>query len=306
MFNLYYAGARNHSDGYVIQTGGHKLLSYVNDKSTLKKWIQYKRDGLADNNKLFIDSGAYSAHTRGIELDVDAYIAYLNEHAGLFECIAQIDKIPGTYKQPKTPQELMEAPILSWENYNYMRERLIDKDRLLPIFHQGEDFKHLQTILDARYNGSPILYMGISPANDLSLKQKEIWLEKVFRIIYSSNNSSINTHAFGLTSRRVLQKYPFTSADSTTWIQEAKYGVIRVGDESIIVSDRQVGKPDYWTNATEVVQNEFLKRVAKRDWTLEELESNITPRANWNIIEWQEWVARYKCSYKPTRQKTLF
>jgi hypothetical protein len=112
--------------------------------------------------------------------------------------------------------------------------------------------------------------------------------------------------AFGLTSRRVLQKYPFTSADSTTWIQEAKYGVIRVGDESIIVSDRQVGKPDYWTNATEVVQNEFLKRVADRDWTLEELEGNITPRANWNIIEWQEWVSRYKCSYKRTRQKTLF
>ena len=29
-----------------------------------------------------------------------------------------------------------------------MRPKIIDVDCLLPIFHQGEDFKHLQRILD--------------------------------------------------------------------------------------------------------------------------------------------------------------
>ena len=91
-----------------------------------------------------------SAHTRDAEVDVDAYIEYLNGIDDDVHVFAQVDKIPGKFRHPKTREELAEAPEMSWNNYLYMRERLKSPEKLLPIFHQGEDFKWLHNILDYR------------------------------------------------------------------------------------------------------------------------------------------------------------
>ena len=83
-------------------------------------------------------------------------------------------------------------------------------------------------------NGEHIPYIGISPANDQPVKEKEKFIDKCFKIIAKSSNPNVCTHAFGMTSLYILERYPFTSADSTSWILNGangsimtKYGSVR-------------------------------------------------------------------------------
>lgn len=304
--NIYFASCQPRFKQHCIDIGGNALFSYVNDQSNIREWVADKEAGKCDNTKLFLDSGAYSAHTKGIEIDVDKYIEFINDKSKYFTCIAQVDKIPGVFRQPKTPQQLAEAPILSWENYNYMRERINEKDKLLPIFHQGEDFKHLKTILEARFNGSPVYYMGISPANDAAINEKKLWLDKVFEIISKSSNKNVCTHAFGFTSFKHLEQYPFTSADSTSWILTAGYGNIMLDGKTWTISSKSASSPSYWTNAPIEVQQRILEVAEQRGVTVEQLQEEYFLRATWNMSEVKDKADAYVCKYKPTRQRKLF
>lgn len=163
----------------------------------------------------------------GLEIDVDDYISFLNSIDDNLYIAAQVDKIPGRFRKPKTRAEIENASIESWKNYLYMVERLKSPKKLLPIFHQGENFKYLEQILNYRYkDGSKIWYIGISPANDVSVNLKDEWLNRVYTFIKNSSNPEVNTHLFGMTSLNLLEKYPATSADSTTFKIAAAYGNI--------------------------------------------------------------------------------
>ena len=178
-FNLYFAGSQAKvADELIEEHGLLRLLSYLIYKGHL---LKRHNKGL----KTFVDSGAFSAHTKGAEIDVDAYIEYLNAYDDTISICAQLDKIPGEFGKPKTKEQLLEAPELSWENYLYMYPKMKSPEKLLPIFHQGEDFKHLHRML----NHEPkIEYMGISPANDLTTASKERWINECFKIIKASKN----------------------------------------------------------------------------------------------------------------------
>ena len=156
--DLYMAGSTFKGlDEWLQEKGYNKLLSQENDRRIIATWIEAKRKGQASNSKLFIDSGAFSAHTKGVEIDVDEYIEYLNANDDAFTIYAQVDKIPGRFGQPKTREQKLEAPKISWENYLYMVDKLKSPKKLLPVFHQGEDFKWLHNILEYRdKNGEPI------------------------------------------------------------------------------------------------------------------------------------------------------
>ena len=74
MFNLYFAGSDNPAwREYLIKKKANRLASWINDRNVINGWIENKAKG-----NLFIDSGAFSAHTVGKEVDVDQYINFLN------------------------------------------------------------------------------------------------------------------------------------------------------------------------------------------------------------------------------------
>jgi len=56
-------------------------------------------------------------------------------------------------------------------------------------------------------------YFGVSPANDVSLKEKVKWLKKVFFRIKATRK----THGFGATANTLIKQFPFYSVDSTSW-----------------------------------------------------------------------------------------
>lgn len=305
MFNLYLAGSYSSDvEQKIMQLGVNRLASQLNDRNLLGKWIEFQKEG--NKRKLFIDSGAFSAHTKGRELDVDEYIQYLNDRQGMFEVIAQVDKIPGEFGKPKTLEQLLEAPEQSWQNYLYMRERVIDKDRLTPIFHQGEDFKYLKRMLETTFDGEHIPYIGISPANDLNTKVKMEWFELVFKIIRDSSNPNVKTHAFGMTSLKVLERYPFYSADSTSWLMTSINGSIMTTKGIVTISEMQVSNPKHYDYFPKKLKDELTAELAQYGIDINDCRTDYKARSYSNACFLFNWAKNYKYTGTGRYQRRLF
>lgn len=302
MFNLYFAGGDNQAwRGYLIKHGANRLASWLNDKDVISAWIGNKAKG-----NLFIDSGAFSAHTKGREVNVDKYIELVNsldEHITIF---AQLDKIPGEFGKPKTRKQCIEAPLMSWENYLYMRERVKSPDKLLPIFHQNEDFDWLLNMLETTFDGKHIPYIGVSPANDRSTKAKNEWFETVFRLIAQSSNPKVKTHAFGMTSLPVLERYPFTSADSTSWIMTGANGGIMTPYGIVTISAKQVGNPQHICHAPLEEQRQVESLCVKYGFNFEDLMTSYQERIKFNVAYLLDWADNYTYKGTEIKKKTLF
>lgn len=294
-FDLYRAGTGTRgAQDLIKELGCNQLLSQLNEKTSIMQWVAYLREHPESKSKLFIDSGAFSAHTKGKEVDVDAYIRFMNEIDDVTYVFAQVDKIPGRFGKPRTPQQLADAPKESWDNYLYMVDKVKSRDKLLPIFHQGEDFKWLKNMLEYTHSdGKHIWYIGISPSNDVSVVEKKKWLEVVFRIIKESSNPNVKTHAFGMTSLNVLEQYPFTSADSTSWLLSAANGGIIINGKTMPISDRRWADPKNLLNRSVGIQ-ESAEDIAKRfGYTLQQLSEDSEARRLFNIKSLKEWEDNY-------------
>lgn len=301
-FDLYFAGSSTPvTEQYIQDNKLCRLQSQLNDRANIKRYIDNDFKG-----KLFIDSGAYTAYTRQKELDVDEYIEYLNGMDEYLTIYAQVDKIPGQHGQEKTLQDILEAPEMSWENYVYMRPKMKSPDKLLPIFHRRENWSHLKRMLETTFDGQHIPYIGIAATTDSSTKEKEEWFHEVFQIIKNSSNPNVKTHAFGMTSLRLLESFPFTSADSTSWIMTAINGGIMSPYGVIIVSERQGFLKNNISNQSKQVQEKFQLYLDELGITLEELRTEPTARLIANIKYLVKWAENYE--YKPIayHKKKLF
>ena len=274
-----------------------RLLSFYLNKPVIKRWTE-------KGEHVFLDSGAYSAHTKGAQIDVDSYIDYINGLDDTFTCYAQLDTIPGVFRKPKTKEQLLEAPEVSWKNYIYMRERVKSPDKLLPIFHQGEDWHNLTRMLDYEPR---IDYMGISPANDVATTIKEGWIRECFKIIEKSKNPLIKTHAFGMTSLRLLERFPFYSADSTSWIMYAVNGMIMTQYGPLVASDRKVKDPGHILNLHPDMGKELEEYIFELcGWTRQELADDYKKRLMYNVLFFKRWADNYTYKPKTVSQARLF
>ena len=296
MFNLYFAGAGpKHVLEFKYANNTNQLFSQLNERSSIKNYINSVKD--IKNAKLFIDSGAWTAHSQGKEVDIDDYIKFLNEYDEYFYIFAELDKIPGQFRKPKTLEQKLEAPKISWDNYLYMKDRVKSRDKLLPVFHQGEDFKWLKNMLEYTHEdtNTHIPYIGISPANDSSIPGKIAFIERCFEIIKESSNPNVKTHAFGMTSLDVLEQYPFTSADSTSYLMCAINGSIMSDYGIINLSNKRL----YKDNAIFLEDKKLLNEVvSKYGFTFEQLSEDIGNRAIYNMKYLLDWCKNYQ--YKPS------
>ena len=279
------------------------LYSQINNRGVLdNRW------SAPTNGKLLVDSGAHSAHTKGIKLDLEEYIGYANEHMDKITLYVQVDKIPGKYLMPKTSKDFLEAPELSWENYLYMREKSKDPDKLVPVFHMGEDLKWLENMCNYTFSdGSHIPYIGLSPRGDVSLQAKYDFSASCFATIQKSKNPNVKTHAFGATSLEMLERLPYTSADSTTWVLVSAYGQVWMpncidGDVNGVgiklgVSKENISHPTstqtYWEQSPEIKKrlDDYFESIGTN---IEELSVSHSARALASAKYVQKWAKNYK------------
>lgn len=194
------------------------LLSYVQGETA----FDLNADVLCDPAcNLLVDSGAFSAWAtqkegskKRVVIDFEEYIEFCHRLIDSSVCgirFVNLDAIPGSPNKRPTEPERAASAELGWDRFMMMRTEGIE---CMHVFHQHEDFSWLERLAGESD------YIGISPANDVSVDWRDRWLDKVFSII----GTSVRTHAFGVTATELLAKYPFYSADSTTWMNGAKFG----------------------------------------------------------------------------------
>ena len=305
-FDLYLAGgARKDTQEKLHNRGCCKLYSQLTERSCIKHWINFNVE--ADTyHKLFIDSGAFTAWTKGVVLDVEDYINFINTYTEHLELFACVDNIPGRFDRRPTLEERKAAPQLTWENYLYMRERVKDKDKLLPTFHLGEDLKALENMLNTKLDGKHIPYIALGGTVGAPIPQKKKWYSTVFKVIKQSKNPNVKTHAFGMTSTDILEMYPFTSADSTSWKMTGVYGYILTEHGQIKVSDRASAEDNTLDKLTHKQQDDILGRLKELGVTYEQCLVDGDTRAYVNAMYQLDWADNYKYKGNNRYQKTLF
>lgn len=255
--------------------------------------------------KLFIDSGAYTAWTKGVEINVDEYISWLNERSEDIYLCGQVDSIPPV---GATLEQIRECAQITWENYLYMKERLKNPDALLYTFHIGEPIEFLKQALSYKdKNGKPIPYIALGGLVGKTRAARDRFLELCFKTIKNSDNPDVKVHTFGMTDFNLLEKYPITSADSTSWIMVGAMGNIMTDDGNVGVSIEQKNNPCHFSHLNKEHLKGFIKNVEEYGFTLEGLAQNRDDRILYNAIYMQKKIAEIgKKSRKFSYKKSLF
>jgi len=186
---------------------------------------------------LMIDSGAFSVWNNGNEIDLDIYIAFCKKHLDAIDTIVALDVIPGLpgNRLSLTKGNISKACKQGWTNYMKMLDAGLPKDKVMPVFHQNDDWKWLQRFMD---EGVP--YFGISPANDCGSSIRQMWLDTCMKYICDSDGyPKAKFHGFAVTSIPLMLRYPWYSVDSASWMKHAVFGVV------ILPSMKTNGEWDY-------------------------------------------------------------
>lgn len=292
-----------------------QLFAWNAESKELQAWVKYKKEHPDCECDLVVDSGAYSAWSRGKAFDVDEYINYLNANELIDVCFwaAEADVIPGSFGVDPTEEERLAAPEKSWENYLYMIKRVKWPKKIVPIFHMGEDYKHLIRMLEYKFDdGDFIPYIGISPRNDVHVGEKAKWYEHTWKLIYEEceklGRDIPLTHNFGMTTISLMEEYPSCSSDSTSWVRGASFGnimiVVNSKIKTVYVSNRNPHSPDHINNQSAAVKEAVAKVCDEigHGITLQSLiddeKGNLRPL--FNLMSLNKWKQGFE--YKGTEE----
>lgn len=183
----------------------YRLFSYYYHSDPKEHEIHlYNENGIG----LFLDSGAFSAFTKNTTIDLEQYAAYVNE-CPFYYPVANLDVIGDTGAQSFANMEKLAG--------------LIDKKRLMPVYHQQDEQHWLDKILDAGYD---YIALGGLVGTGASWSTLEAWLDHTWDRLVDpvTREPKIKVHGFGLTTIKALLKYPWYSVDSSSWMMSSIYG----------------------------------------------------------------------------------
>lgn len=192
--DIYFAGGENKSwlDALNKAEAKNSLYSYFYLNHSKSK-DEFLKGVFKTQQKVFMDSGAFSALTRGIEIDIHEYCDFLHQYKDKMEVYACLDVI-GDFKGTQKNYDLMVSKGL----------------KPLLTFHQGSPIEWLDEMKDEH----DWMALGGMVGTGSSKKKMMYWLDKCFSIIKTDSK----VHGFGYTSSEGLKRYPFYSVDSTSWL----------------------------------------------------------------------------------------
>lgn len=196
---------------FISKIESSRLMSYADLKNNtyhIMDHFNLHKESTMSKVNLFLDSGAFSAFSQGITIDIQEYIQFIEKYKEHLEVYAVLDVIGDPRK-------------------TYLNQITMEKAGLnpLPCFHYGEDVSWLDRYLSRGYEY--IALGGMVPIPNASLYP---WLDDLFSnyLTDSEGMPAIKVHGFGMTSFDLMLRYPWYSVDSTSWIITGRTGGVYV------------------------------------------------------------------------------
>ena len=226
---------------------------------------------IQDKLCLFLDSGAFSAFTKNVEINIDEYIEFIKEHKQYLDVYANLDVIKNA-----------DATL---ENQRYMESKGLNP---LPVYHLGSNHSYLKYYAD-NYD-----YLGIggmagidTPKPTIISQLDELWMKYLAN---EDGTARVRVHGFACTGIELVKRYPWYSVDSTSWVLTGRFGSVfcPLGSFSkITISDKSdKSKPDHFERLGSHYQEtviQYFKNLG-RGYTIEELQQKYQSRDEVNIL----------------------
>jgi hypothetical protein len=229
---------------------------------------------------IFLDSGAFSAWSKGERIDINAYMDFISKHAHLVDAYCNLDVI-GNAEETWENQEIMER-----EGY-----------KPLPVFHLEEAIKQNFQYLDRCLEYDHFCLGGM--AKGFSTKDREYFMDRCWEIICDPKDAGMpraKVHGLGMAVPALIAKYPWYSIDTTSWVMYGRYGIVLIPKSEdytqnpapIFFSDRSPSKMEidgrHFTSLVPILQNRVRQYVEEQGYTVEELAEDWTKRDELNLI----------------------
>ena len=119
-------------------------------------------------------------------------------------------------------------------------------------------------------------------------------MDKFFDIV-KEVRPDVKVHAFGITVLKVLERYPFTSCDSTSYIQTAINGSIFTECLGPVKLSAKTEKdPKHFAHYDEQRKNLVLQEVEKYGYKIEDLATSHNSRLHFNVDYFIRWQKNFK------------
>ena len=180
----------------------NELLHNAGAKCRLESF--YTLQNKMPSNKQFdqlLDSGGFVARTKGIIIKVEDYAKYINASG-----------VQKAFNLDTNDHEETMA------NQKYLEENC-PNCYIIPIYHLSDYLENkglLKEFIDAGY---PYIGIGGVAGEGSPIKLQN----QFYNYIFSITRDKIKLHGLGITGEPMLQKYPWYSVDSTSWLSFARY-----------------------------------------------------------------------------------
>lgn len=163
-----------------------------------------------NGDMVFLDSGAFSAYSLGVDVNLEEYCAWINRNRDII-------RTDDTGALMASVLDGIGDPLKTWQNQQAMESLGV---RPLPCFHYGEDERYLEWYI-SRYE-----YITIGGMVPITTPQLFMWLDRIWSkyLTDGSGRPRVKVHGFGLTSVPLMERYPWYSVDSSSWVQLAAHG----------------------------------------------------------------------------------
>ena len=235
--------------------------------------------------KVFVDSGAYSAAKLGDPINLADYCRYLKDNEEWIHAYAALDVLT-----PGNPEDGAEQ---SWRNYQAMRKQGL---RPVPVFHYGEDIRWLYSLLDAGCD-----YIALGGTAILGNKAaSRTWYDSTWsHLVNAKGEPVVKVHGFGEGNAELVERYPWHSVDSTTWL----FSSIRTPNVmmdtkrkvNVGIANSKAGQVDTMGAADRRIYDEFLAQHGLQHSDLED-DNRIayTTRGFLATTFYHAWEARVR------------
>lgn len=308
--NYYFSGAmgrRGIECDRVAERITHRLCScHGNYIREAHYWAELIANNGGPGKELLLDSGAFTAWSKGHQVDINDLIRTYGElvdkykHRVKHVWLINLDVIPGSPGRTAGKEEIDAAIKQSDINFKILTR--VFGDIVLPVFHQNEDERRLAEV------AAMADYICVSPRNDVVEKYRIEWAQYVHSLIPGKK-----THGLATTGEQMMLRVPWYSVDSATWLYIGAMGNVNYlynnQLNTISISNESPSRFDmyaHYETSPDLVKQAVQQRASLYDIGIDDLKKDHMARKLMNGLETVEWLKLLRKPKQNFHQINLF